>query len=87
MIRYFGFLANRVVSEKLPQVKNALNQKAGKQGRKATFTELSQHLLNVNPFICILCGEVMRYQRAFAPVRLTDLVANAGAIARMRYVV
>lgn len=87
MIRYFGFLANRVVSEKLPLVKKALGQKTEKQGRKATFSDLSQRLLNIDPFICLLCGGVMRYRRAYAAVQLTELIANAAAIARMRYVV
>lgn len=87
MIRYFGFLANRVVSEKLPQVKKALGQKTEKQQRKPSFRELSQNLLNINPFTCLLCGGVMRYRRAYAAIRLTELITNAAAIARMRYVV
>lgn len=86
MIRYFGFLANRVVGEKLPQVRKALGQEDVKPEKKVTFAGLSQALLNTDPFSCILCGGKMVYRRALAAVRLSELVANAVSIARMRYV-
>lgn len=46
MIRYFGFLANRVVGEKLPQVRKALGQEDVPRVKKVTFAGLSQALLN-----------------------------------------
>lgn len=87
MIRYFDFLANRVVGMLLQKVKKALVQEEEKPVKVVTFSSLSQALLNTDPFKCILCGGKMVYQRALAGVATKDLVANAVEIARMRYVV
>lgn len=87
MIRYFGFLANRVVGEKLPLVRKALGQEETLHVKKVTFAMLSKALLNTDPFSCILCGTKMAYRRGLAAVKLSELVANAVEIARMRYVV
>ncbi|ARF52154.1 IS91 family transposase [Pantoea stewartii] len=86
MIRYFGFLANRVVGKLLPLVKKALGQEENPAVKQITFAALSQGLLNVDPFRCILCGGRMVYRRALAAVPLATLVDNARDIARMRFV-
>lgn len=86
MIRYFGFLANRVVGTLLPKVKKALGQEEKKPVKAVTFSSLSQALLNTDPFKCILCGGRMIYRRALVGVATTELIANAVEIARMRYV-
>ncbi|MCS3490696.1 transposase [Enterobacter sp. SLBN-59] len=86
MIQYFGFLANRVVGKLLPLVKKALGQEESPAVKQITFAALSQGLLNVDPFRCILCGGRMVYSRALAAVLLAVLVDNARDIARMRFV-
>lgn len=86
MIRYFGFLANRVVGKRLPRVRKALGQEDVAPVKKVTFAVLSKALLNTDPFSCILCGGRMVSRRALAAVWLSGLVANAVSIARMRYV-
>lgn len=86
MIRYFGFLANRVVSKQLPLVKKALGQDEEVKVAAITHSSLSQRLLKTDPYSCLLCGARMVFSRALGATRLTVLVSNAGEIARMRYV-
>lgn len=86
MVRYFGFLANRVVGKLLPQVRKALGQDEVKKAARVTFTTLSQGLLKTDPFACLLCGAKMAFGRALSAVPLEKLIANAGAIARMSYI-
>ncbi|WP_440866421.1 IS91 family transposase [Symbiopectobacterium purcellii] len=86
MVRYFGFLANRVVGKLLPLVRKALGQDNVKKAAPVTYTTLSQGLLNTDPFACLLCGAKMAFSRALPATALEKLIANAGEIARMRYV-
>ncbi|RLM52899.1 IS91 family transposase, partial [Halobellus sp. Atlit-31R] len=86
MIRYFGFLANRVVSKQLPLVKKALGQDEEVKVPAITHSSLSQRLLRTDPYSCLLCGARMVFSRALGATRLAVLVSNAGEIARMRYV-
>jgi hypothetical protein len=85
MIRYFGFLANRVVGKLLPLVRKALGQDEAEKVKAVTFSTQSQGLLRTDPFSCLLCGAKMAFSRALAAVPLEKLVAHAGEIARMRY--
>ncbi len=85
MVRYFGFLANRVVGKLLPLVRKALGQDNVKKAAPVTYTTLSQGLLNTDPFACLLCGAKMAFSRALPATALEKLIANAGEIARMRY--
>lgn len=84
MIRYFGFLANRVVGKLLPLVKKAPGQDEVKKVVPVTYTMLSQERLGVDPFSCLLCGAKMAFSRALAAVLRETLIAHAGEIARMR---
>ncbi len=90
MVRYFGFLANRVVGKLLPLVRKALGQDNVKKAAPVTYTTLSQGLLNTDPFACLpaclLCGAKMAFSRALPATALEKRIANAGEIARMRYV-
>jgi len=86
MLRYFGFLSNRLSGKLLPRVRKALGQKEPVPVRPVHFAMLSRALLGTDPFNCILCGSQMRFQRAIAAVPAAQLLANAAAIARMRYV-
>ena len=85
MIRYFDFLANRVVGRLLPLVKKALRQDEAKKAKAVTFSTLSQGLLKTAPFNLLLCGVKMAFSRSLAPVPLEKLITNARKIARMRY--
>jgi hypothetical protein len=57
MIRYYGFLANRVRGKLLPIVYTLLDQNNQTQKRAPTFAELIQKNFGFNPLKCILCGE------------------------------
>lgn len=86
MVRYFGFLAKRVVGKLLPLVRKALGQDEVKKAAPVTFTTLSQGLLKTDPFACLLCGAKMAFSRALAAVPRETFIAHAGEIARMHYV-
>jgi len=56
MIRYYGFLANRIRGKILPIVYDLLGQEA-KTAKAPTYAELLQRAFGVDPFKCILCGQ------------------------------
>ena len=56
MIRYYGFLAHRVRSQLLPLVYQRLGQEC-QDTALPTFAQLLQKHFNVDPFVCILCGQ------------------------------
>ncbi len=86
MIRYFCFLANRVVGKLLDIVRKAVGQSAFKKKVSVPFALLSQRFLGVDLFSCILCGGRMRFSRFIEGLRLAQFVDHALDIARMRYV-
>lgn len=57
MIRYYGFLANRVRGELLPIVYKLLNQENSTKTKLPTYAELIQKNFHFNPLKCILCGQ------------------------------
>lgn len=57
MIRYYGFLANHVRGKLLPIVYLLLGQESRETTPPITFASLMQENFNLNPFICILCGQ------------------------------
>jgi Putative transposase/Transposase zinc-binding domain len=65
MIRYYGFLANRVRAKLLPLVYKLLNQINRKITPPTSFEILMQKTFNINPFICILCGQRLIFTAAF----------------------
>ena len=60
MIRYYGFLANRVRSKLLPKVYELLEQTV-KKVKKIRYASLLKSNFGVDPLICILCGSPMRF--------------------------
>lgn len=56
MVRYYGFLANRVRGELLPVVYQLLGQENKTPSPPPTFAALIQKDFNFNPLTCILCG-------------------------------
>ena len=57
MIRYYGFLANRIRGKLLPIVYKLLNQENNAKTKTPTYAELIQKDFRFNPFKCILCGQ------------------------------
>ncbi|RMS52871.1 hypothetical protein ALP64_202484 [Pseudomonas syringae pv. actinidiae] len=86
MIRYFGFLANRVCGQYLPKVYEALKMATPGPTPKLYFAQMAKAFLNVDPFRCVLCGARMVYTAAISGLTVQGLVLNAQAIAQMRYV-
>nr|BCN22801.1 hypothetical protein [Escherichia coli] len=66
MVRYFGFLANRVCGEKLPQVYRALGMDKPEPVAKVCYAQMVKQFLSRDPFECVLCGGRMVYRRAIA---------------------
>lgn len=56
MIRYYGFLANRVRGTLLPLVYQLLGQKIQAEHPAPTYAQLMQNNFGFNPLDCILCG-------------------------------
>lgn len=65
IIRYYGFLANRVRTEKLAIVRRLLGQKTSPTPYNLKWAELMVKTFGVNPKQCILCKSQMdlKYRR------------------------
>ncbi len=85
MVRYFGFLANRVCGEKLPQVYKALGMDKPEPVTKVCYAQMVKQFLSCDPFECVLCGGRMVYRRAIAGLNVSGLKKNARAISLLRY--
>lgn len=86
MVRYFGFLASRVCSTKLPQVYRALKMDKPAPVVKVCYAQMSKQFLGHDPFECVLCGGKMVYRRAVAGLNVHGLKIHARDIRLMRYV-
>ena len=60
LIRYYGFLANRVRGKLLPKVREVLGIKHYETQNPTSFVKLMIQNFNVNPMQCTLCGSDMR---------------------------
>ena len=85
MIRYFGFLANRVCGRMLPKVYDALKMEQRGKAPKLYFAQMSKGFLNRDPFSCTLCRAQMLYRGAMAGLTVQGLVNHAHRIAQLRY--
>jgi hypothetical protein len=59
MIRYYGFLSNRLRGEFLPIVQQILGQDDSKKLPSPSFTQLISENFNFDPLQCILCSSPM----------------------------
>ena len=59
MIRYYGFLSNRLRKTLLPEVLQLLNQKVSKKSPAPSHAKMMTDEFNVNPLECTLCGSAM----------------------------
>jgi len=60
LIRYYGFLANRVRSKFLPLVYKFIQQDNNQKTQEPSWTSLMMSNFNLNPLVCILCQSPMR---------------------------
>ncbi len=60
MIRYYGFLSNRLRGKSLPIVRQLLKQEAPEINSAPSYVQLMIQNFNVNPLECTLCGNLMR---------------------------
>lgn len=77
MVRYFGFLTNRVCGEKLPQVYRALGMDTPGPVAKVCYTQMVKQFLSRDPFECVLCGSRMVYRRVISGLNVVGLKKNA----------
>ena len=78
MIRYFGFLANRVVGNKLSKVGDALGMESHPPRTPALrYGQMMKSFLKVDPFECILCGHRMRFKAFHAGEGRRNIVNEA----------
>lgn len=62
MIRYFGFLANRIVGEELPKVRESLGMTRLYSRLPALrYGQMMKSFMKVDPFECVLCGHRLRF--------------------------
>lgn len=73
MIRYYGFLANRIRSTLLPLIYQRLGQEK-RNPFLPTFASMMKAFRKVDPFECILCGSRMVLCEFIAGLRLWQLV-------------
>lgn len=59
MIRYYGFLSNRLRGNLLPTVRQILQQDADSDNLPPSYAQLMLKNFNINPLKCILCGHQM----------------------------
>ena len=86
MVRYFGFLANRVCGEKLPQVYRALGMDKPEPVAKVCYAQMVKQFLSRAPFECVLCGGRMVYRRAITGLNVSGLKKNARDISLLRHI-
>ncbi len=59
MIRYYGFLSNRLRGKMLPDVYKLLNQEVEKQTASVSYVQLMIQNFQTNPLKCTICGKDM----------------------------
>ncbi|MCP4485488.1 MAG: hypothetical protein GY823_13155 [Flavobacteriaceae bacterium] len=75
MIRYFGFLSNRVRSKLLPIIYEKLEQKLSVL-KPLTYGAMLKKMLGVDPYECILCGSKMKLKSKQTGMNLQALKIN-----------
>ncbi|QGP50540.1 Putative transposase (plasmid) [Piscirickettsia salmonis] len=85
MIRYYGFLANRVRKTLLPKVYDLLDQTI-EAAQSVTYSSLMKANYAVDPLICILCGNEMRLSGFTNSTPLWQLRQHHEKLAKMKQV-
>lgn len=85
MIRYYGFLANRVRGKLLPIIYFMLGQKTNVLNTPQTFAELMIKNFNIDPFKCILCGnKLILSEIAFGNANIGNLIKHHKQLALLK---
>ena len=85
MIRYFGFLSNRLWGRLLPLIYKQLGQEAV-TAKIFGFAAMMKVFLKVDPFKCILCGARMVFTGFIAGLKVDQLVSTIENIALQRLI-
>ncbi|QGP54865.1 Putative transposase [Piscirickettsia salmonis] len=85
MIRYYGFLANRVRKTLLPKVYDLLDQTI-EAAQSVTYSSLMKANYAVDPLICILCGNEIRLSGFTNSTPLPTLRQHHEKLAKMKQV-
>lgn len=83
MIRYYGFLANRVRGKLLPIVYTLLNQTKTYGELAATWSMLLRKEFGVNPLTCIICQSELRLTDVDFGRPIADIIRQHRALALM----
>jgi hypothetical protein len=86
VVRYYGFLANRVRKTLLPKAYEALQQTPKKTTPKITHAALLKPFINIHPLACILCNARMIIADFQRGMPLTMLKTFHFELATMRVV-
>lgn len=86
MIRYYGFLANRVRGKLLPIVYQHIGQnKNEKTSLPPTYAELIQKNFGFNPLSCIVCGQPLVLSGIhFGKTKISELLQNHRELALLK---
>lgn len=76
MIRYYGFLSNKLRSKLLPRVYQVLGQQGRSLLRPPSWVELIQKNFGFNPLTCILCGSPMVLYKSHLGLRIDVLLSH-----------
>ena len=75
MVRYYGFLSNKLRGEYLAKIHELLAQEI-KAVPAISFAAMMKQMLNVDPFECILCGSRMKFARMTLGLMLAERVLH-----------
>jgi hypothetical protein len=84
MLRYYGFLANRVRGKLLPIVYNLLGQNNCTPNTTPSFAELIQKNFRFNPLVCILCGSQLLLKRICCGLNTMHLLSHHRELALLK---
>ena len=85
MIRYYGFLSNRLRGSLLPIIYEKLGQ-AVKKVTGPSYAAMLKGYVNVDPYKCILCGGRMVFHRFQSGAPLHKLVYDVQTLANLKRV-
>ena len=85
MIRYYGFLSNRLRGDNLPKIYEQLGQTI-KPLPTLSYAAMMKQFLNVDPYRCILCHSRMIFSRFNRGIPLNHLMLAIKEIAALRII-
>ena len=83
MIRYFGFLSNRLRGRLLPILHERLETPLS-EITTFTFAAMMKRFLNINPYKCILCGHPLVFSYFERGMHLNTLILSIKGISKLR---